>query len=185
MLITRKKQCWISNQFCLHLKSLDRVYLFKYLVSQLPIISAGLNIFRTLLQEQKEWLVLFIGNSTTCATQALSENCIWLLFDWSWSTVAMHVWDPFLHKYIELLESWSVQKFSIRVCTKHWRGPHNHLCNFLKLPLLKDRRKKLKLTMVYKCLNGLMVMSSNIFSPVNCSKWKFKHISVSAICTHR
>ena len=180
MLITRKKQCWISNQFFLHLKSLDRVYLFKYLVSQLPIISAGLNIFRTLLQEQKEWLVLFIGNSTTCATQALSENCIWLLFDWSWSTVAMHVWDPFLHKYIELLES--VQKFSIRVCTKHWRGPHNHLCNFLKLPLLKDRRKKLKLTMVYKCLNGLMVMSSNIFFPSELFKTE-AHFCISHLHT--
>ena len=27
-----------------------------------------------------------------------------------------HVWDPFLHKDIELLES--VQKFAFRVCTK-------------------------------------------------------------------
>ena len=71
-----------------------------------------------------------------------------------------HVWDPFLHKDIELLES--VQKFAFRVCTKCWREPHNHLRNLLKLPLLKDR-KKLKLTMVYKCLNGLMVMPSNNF----------------------
>ena len=73
-----------------------------------------------------------------------------------------HVWDLFLHKVIELLES--IQKFAFRVCTKRWRETHNHLRNLLRLPLLKDRRKKLKLTMVYKCLNGLMVMPSNIFS---------------------
>ena len=41
---------------------------------------------------------------------------------------------------------------SVRVCTKCWREPHNHLRNLLKLPLPKDRRKKLKLTVVYKCL---------------------------------
>ena len=32
-----------------------------------------------------------------------------------------HVWDPFLQKDIELLES--VQKFAVRVCTKRWREP--------------------------------------------------------------
>jgi len=29
------------------------------------------------------------------------------------------VWDPFLHIDIELLES--MQKFAVKVCTKHWR----------------------------------------------------------------
>ena len=87
---------------------------------------------------------------------------------------------------IELLES--VQKFAFRVCTKRWREPHNHSRNLLKLPLLKDRRKTLKLTVVYKCLNGLMVMPSNIFSsePFKLeSEITWKHISVSAICTHK
>ena len=42
--------------------------------------------------------------------------------------------------------------------TKRWRESYNYLRNLLKLPLLNDRRMKLKLTMVYKCLNGLMVM---------------------------
>ena len=47
-----------------------------------------------------------------------------------------HVWDPFLHKDIELLES--VQKFAVKVCTKRWREAYNYLRNLLKLPLLKD-----------------------------------------------
>ena len=89
-----------------------------------------------------------------------------------------HVWDPFLHKDIELLES--VQKFAVKVCTKCWREPYNHLRNLLKLPLLKDRRTKLKLTMVYKCLNGLTVMPSDIFVPVSLSSWNLRsHGSIS------
>ena len=98
-----------------------------------------------------------------------------------------HVWDPFLHKDIELLES--VLKFAFRVCTKRWREPHNHLRNLLKLPLLKDRRKKLKLTVVFKCLNGLMAMPPNICFPGEPFKLEpeitWKHIFVSAICTHK
>jgi len=83
-----------------------------------------------------------------------------------------HVWDPFLHKDIELLES--VQKFVVKVRTKRWREPYNYLRNLLKLPLLKYRRTKLKLTMVYKCLNGLMVMPSNLFFPVSHSSWNLR-----------
>ena len=80
-----------------------------------------------------------------------------------------NVRDPFLLKDIELLES--VQKFAVKVRTKRWREPYNYLRNLLKLPLLKDRRTKLKLTVVYKCLNGLMVMPSNIFFPMSHSSW--------------
>jgi len=66
------------------------------------------------------------------------------------------------------------EKFAVKVSTKHWREPYNYLWNLLKLPLLKDRRTKLKLTMVYKCLNGLMVMPSNIFFPVSRSSWNLR-----------
>ena len=32
----------------------------------------------------------------------------------------------------------SAQKFAIRIPTMHWREPYNYICNFLKLPLLKN-----------------------------------------------
>ena len=64
-----------------------------------------------------------------------------------------HIWDPFLSKDIELLES--VQKFASKVCTKQWREPYNSLRTSLKLPLLKERRVVLKLSVLYKYLNGL------------------------------
>ena len=109
-------------------------------------------------------------NSTTSATQetvfvSCSTN----------SRVLLPCLGPFLHKNIELLES--VQKFAVRVCTKHWREPYNPLRSLLKLPLLKDRRMKLKLTIVYKCL---MVMPSSIFFPVSHPSWNLRsHDSLS------
>jgi len=54
------------------------------------------------------------------------------------------IWDPFLTKDIELLES--VQKIASKVCTKQWREPYNSLRSSLKLPLLKERRAVLKLS---------------------------------------
>jgi len=50
MLITRKRRCSLSNQFCLTLQSvpLDRVYLFKYL--GVLISHNGLHTFQTLWQ---------------------------------------------------------------------------------------------------------------------------------------
>ena len=113
--------------------------------------------------------------------QCLTASQLGLACTWWAYRGAYHLGNPFLHKDIELLES--VQKFAFRVCTKRWREPHNNLRNLLKLPLLKDRRKKLKLTMVYKCLNGLT--PSNFSFPVNRLETKitWKHISVSANCT--
>ena len=75
-----------------------------------------------------------------------------------------HIWDPFLSKDIELLES--VQKFASKVCTKQWREPYNSLQTSLKLPLLKERRAVLKLSVLYKYLNGLAVMPPNTFAPL-------------------
>ena len=58
--------------------------------------------------------------------------------------------DGILSKDIELLES--VQKFANKVCTKQWREPYNSLRTSLKLPLLKERRAVLKLSVLYKYL---------------------------------
>ena len=69
----------------------------------------------------------------------------------------------FLSKDIELLES--VQKFASKVCTKQWREPYNSLRTSLKLPLLKERRVVLKLSVLYKYLNGLAVMPPILLLP--------------------
>ena len=59
-----------------------------------------------------------------------------------------------------------MQKFANKVCTKQWREPYNSLRTSLKLPLLKERRAVLKLSVLYKYLNGLAVMPPNTFAPL-------------------
>ena len=173
MLITRKKQCSISNQFCITLysESLNRVYLFKYLGITISYNLCWSEHISDIVARAKRVIGLIYRKFYRwCNTSTLKK--LYLTLVRPILEYCCHVWDPFLHKDIELLES--VQKFAFRVCTKRWREPHNHLRNLLKLPLLKDRRKKLKLTVVYKCLNGLMVMPSNIFFPVNRSSWNLR-----------
>ena len=163
MLITRKKHCSLSNQFCLtlHSESLDRVYLFKYLgVSISYNFCWSAHILDIVARAKRVIGLIYRKFYRLCNTSTLTK--LYLTLVRPILEYCCHVWDPFLLKDIELLES--VQKFAIKVCTKHWREPYNYLRNLLKLPLLKDRRTKLKLTVVYKCLNGLMVMPSNIFS---------------------
>ena len=67
-------------------------------------------------------------------------------------------------------EQW---KFS-KVCTKQWREPYNSLRTSLKLPLLKERRAVLKLSVLYKYLNGLAVMPPNTFAPLTHSRWNLR-----------
>jgi len=148
-------------------------------VSQFPIISAGLHISQTLWQEQKEWLDLFIRNSTVCVIQALlqtvSDSC----------PTNPRVLLPCLGSFpadIELLES--VEKFAVKVCTKCWREPYIYLWNLLKLPLLKDRTK-LKLTVVTSvwAADGHAIK----FFPTSHSSWNLRSndtISASAICSY-
>ena len=160
MLITRKRRCSFSNQFCLTLQSvpLDRVYLFKYfgvLISHNLCWSTHIS---DIVARSKKivWLnfrkfYCFYSTNTLLLVRPILEYCC-------------HIWDPFQSKDIELLES--VQKFASRVCTKQWREPYNSLWTSLRLPLLKERRAVLKLSVLYKYLNGLAVMPPNTFAPL-------------------
>ena len=77
----------------------------------------------------------------------------------------MHVWDKFLHTKIPNCLS-QCRHLVLEIYAPNAGESLTTICiwNLQKLPLLKDRRTKLKLTVVYKCLNGMMVMPSNIFS---------------------
>ena len=49
----------------------------------------------------------------------------------------------------------AVQKFALRVCSKQWDASYSMLCSTLNLPTLAARRKQMKLSVMYKILNGL------------------------------
>ena len=67
---------------------------------------------------------------------------------------ACQVWDPYLKKDIDSLES--VQKFAMRVCSKQWDADYPTLLSSLNLPTLAARRKRMKLCIMYKIVNGLV-----------------------------
>ena len=65
---------------------------------------------------------------------------------------ASQVWDPFLVKDIERLES--VQKFALKMCNKNWASSYSENLEACSLPELTSRRKYLSLCYFYKLANG-------------------------------
>ena len=47
-----------------------------------------------------------------------------------------------------------MQKFALKVCTKHWSSDYESLLQLCKLPTLASRRHYLKLCVLYQVVNG-------------------------------
>ena len=127
MLITRKKLCSISSQFCITLYSepLDRVYHFKYLGITISYNLCWSAHISDIVARAKRVIGL-IYRKFYCLCNTATLQKLYLTLVRPILEYCCHVWDPFMHNDIELLES--VQKFAIRdICTKHWREPYNHL----------------------------------------------------------
>ena len=65
---------------------------------------------------------------------------------------AAPVWDPHQQGLINSLER--VQKFALKVCTKHWSSEYESLLQACNLPTLASRRHYLKLGLLYQIVNG-------------------------------
>ena len=65
---------------------------------------------------------------------------------------ASQVWDPFLIKDIQMLES--VQKFALKMCCKSWDSSYDENLQQSLLPELSARRKYLNLSYFYNLVNG-------------------------------
>ena len=61
---------------------------------------------------------------------------------------ANQIWDPHLVKDRKLLED--VQKFACKVCLKKWDTTYDEMLGTLNMPMLEQRRKALKLCLMYK-----------------------------------
>ena len=134
MLITWKRRCSLSNQFYLTLQSvpLDRVYLFKYLgVLISHNLSWSAHISDIVARSKKIVGFIYRKFYRFCNTNTLRK--LYLSLVRSILKYCCHIWDPFLSKDIELLES--LQKFASKVCTKQWHEPYNFLWTSPKLPL--------------------------------------------------
>ena len=64
------------------------------------------------------------------------------------------MWDPYLVKDVELLES--VQKFALKVCCKQWSSPYEDLLEISRLSSLQARRETARLVYMYKLVHKLV-----------------------------
>ena len=97
-------------------------------------------------------MVYCIANSTNDQTSAHSLTFTLLMFDHIWSTVHACVWDPYLVKDVDLLES--VQKFALKVCCKQWSSSYQDLLELSKLSSLQTRREAARLAYMYKLVHN-------------------------------
>ena len=65
---------------------------------------------------------------------------------------AVPVWDPHHLGHIEALEK--VQRFALKMCTKSWDSSYEDMLTFCNLPTLCQRRRVLKLTLLYQLMHG-------------------------------
>ena len=74
---------------------------------------------------------------------------------------ACAVWDPHLVKDVKLIED--VQKFALRVCSKSWNSNYESLLSYCRIPSLSNRRKVLKLCLLFNIMTGRVVYPNNPF----------------------
>ena len=76
---------------------------------------------------------------------------------------ATQVWNPHLTKDINCLEK--VQKFALKICSKHYHEPYQNLLEYYKIPSLQNRRLFLCLCTFHSFVNGLVYLPNETFLP--------------------
>ena len=98
---------------------------------------------------------------------------------------AAQVWDPYLKKDVQLLES--TQKFALKLVSHNWSTSYQELLSLCDLPTLSNRRLHLKLTQVYKIIYRLCYFPDHTFEErqAHSEQWALEEIthSVSTPCS--
>ena len=83
-------------------------------------------------------------------------------------------WDPHLIKDVKLIED--VQKFALRVCSKTWNSSYDSLLRSCNLSALSDRRKTLKLCLLYNILSDRVIYPDPPFEK-SASHYPSRHLN--------
>ena len=75
---------------------------------------------------------------------------------------ASAIWSPYLQKDKILLES--VQKFALRMVTKHWDFNYDALLDVVSIDSLESRREEACLCLLYKIINNICYFDSDVFT---------------------
>ena len=84
------------------------------------------------------------------------------------------IWDPHLAKDIKMLED--VQKFALRVCSKNWNATYESLLESYNLPSLSDRRKFLKLCLLFNILTDRAIYPNKPFEKIT-THYPSRHVN--------
>ena len=159
MIVSRRRRRSVpSCTLCLNGQPMDRVSHYKYL--------------GVILTDDLSWSV-HINEITSKARKVIgliyrqfySMSSISSLIQLYTSLVRPHleyasqVWDPFMVKDIQKLES--VQKFALRMCYKSWGSTYSENLQLSTLPELSFRRKYLSLCYFYNLINGRFEFPEN------------------------
>ena len=71
---------------------------------------------------------------------------------------AAQLWDPYTHRNTKRLET--VQKFALKVIARCWDMNYEESLRSFNIPKLIDRRRVHKLSLVYRILYGLVLLST-------------------------
>ena len=75
---------------------------------------------------------------------------------------ASAIWSPYLQKDKILLEK--VQKFALRMVTKHWDFNYDALLDVVSIDSLESRREEACLCLLYKIINNICYFDSDVFT---------------------
>ena len=86
---------------------------------------------------------------------------------------AATVWSPHLQKDVYALEC--VQKFALRMVYHAWGMDYHDLIGLTTIPTLEERRRVMRLCLIYKILNNICYFSPDTFTSSTCISHHASH----------
>ena len=152
-LLVSRKHTFLSGQSVqIGDESLEKVQSYKYLG---VVINSNLtwsdHISRLCSKAKQQLGLLYRQFYKDCNTSTL--RALYITQVRPHLEYAIPVWDPYLSKDIEAIES--VQRFASKVCTKQWHDTsYQDRLKALNIGTLQSRRQHQKLCYLYKIING-------------------------------
>ena len=162
----RRSQAVPFQSMMLYSQPMDRVSSYKYLgVTICDELSWSLHIDKVTSKARQLIGMLYRRFYQWSSSEALLK--LYLSLIRPHLEYAVQVWNPYLIKDIQKLES--VQKFALKVCLKRWDSSYDSLLQASEIPELSNRRKHLNLMHFFKAVNGHITIPEGIIVARVCS----------------
>ena len=152
MIISRRKQPSLPvTPLNIKHTCMERVHSYKYLgVWLTSTLNWSMQVNKECKKARQQVGILYRKFHSSANTSTLLQ--LYLAYIRPHLEYPAPVWDPHQQRLIKSLER--VQKFALKVCTKHWSSDYESLLQLCKLPTFASRRHYLKLCVLYQVVNG-------------------------------